>query len=247
MDDEKCMKYNADLCRTLPNRYQSDKPGEVVELYRKILAAQDDLSVDFVAIGPLNNLSDLLNSKADHISELDGKSLVAQKVRRLVSMAGVFPADNPQLIKRAEEITGVKLDQLKEFNVVCDISAAQNVVQNWPTPIVLLGFEAGLAETGAVLQQKKNDSHPIKMAYKLYTENGDRFSWDLFTVEYAINPECGHYKLSECGTVSFDDQGRTKWQPEPQGRMRFVEWAVDEERLIKDINNLLLRKPAGHR
>lgn len=32
LDDEKCMKYNADLCRTLPNRYQSDKPGEVVEL-----------------------------------------------------------------------------------------------------------------------------------------------------------------------------------------------------------------------
>jgi len=43
-----------------------------------------------IAIGPLTNIRDLLESAPDEQSPLDGKALVAAKVRRLVIMAGDF-------------------------------------------------------------------------------------------------------------------------------------------------------------
>ena len=84
-------------------------------MYRRILAAQPDHSVDFIAIGPLNNLSDLLNSEADLYSPLSGKELIAQKVTRLVMMAGVFEAENAQANAMVKELTGYTATDMKEF------------------------------------------------------------------------------------------------------------------------------------
>ena len=102
----------------------NDEAWDAVKLYRKILASQPDKSVTIVTIGFLTNLSNLLNTKADKYSDLDGKALVSKKVKLLVCMGGKFPSGF-------------------EFNVMKDAKASQNVYQSWPTQIILSGFEIG--------------------------------------------------------------------------------------------------------
>jgi hypothetical protein len=63
---------------------------------------------------------------------LNGKDLVRRKVVSLVSMAGRFPSG-------------------KEFNVEKDAAASQVVYSNWPTPVLLSGFEIGMKVNAACL------------------------------------------------------------------------------------------------
>ena len=240
--DEACMKYNRFLTQNLANRYRDAQPGPAIQLYRKLLASQPDGSVDFIAIGPMNNLSDLLDSSPDEFSALTGLELVRAKVRRLVAMAGIFPCKNAEHAQRAVTETGIPISNFSEFNVACDVPAARNVIQKWPGPRVFLGFEAGLLETCAPLQTILPENHPVRMAYHLYTENGGRFSWDLMTVQYAVDPRCGYYGLSEEGSVRFDEEGKTLWEPGALGRDRFVELIVPDQVIADSINQLLQRR-----
>ena len=148
LTDEICMRYNRFITTHFPNRYQSEQPQEAVGMYRSILAAQPDGSVEVIGIGPMNNLSNLLNSGADRFSDLDGRELVRRKVSRLTMMAGAFRCSSKAVADRAERIGNGKIEDMAEFNVACDIPAAQNVAANWPTPKAYLGFEAGLIMTG---------------------------------------------------------------------------------------------------
>lgn len=61
-----------------------------VAVCRKILSTQPDTRVTIVTLGFLTNLPDLLQSQPDSLSTLAGKDHVVQKVKRLVSIAGVF-------------------------------------------------------------------------------------------------------------------------------------------------------------
>ena len=242
LTDEKCMIYNRKLTMTLPNRYRETHPEDAVKMYRRILSEQPDASVDFISIGPMNNLSDLLNSEPDRYSALSGIELVRKKVIRLVAMAGIFRCASETLCQKAKEITGREIEDTREYNVVCDIPAAQNVASNWPTPKEYFGFEAGLLETGGPLQKHPDANHPVKLAYKLYTEDGNRYSWDPLTVEYAIVPDCRHYQKSVPGTVYFDDLGRTRWEASDDGNDCYVEWAQPADVIAKDINLLFMSR-----
>ena len=95
------------------------------------MAAQGDGSVVIVQVGFSTNLARLLDSKPDAARPLDGLTLVRRKVRLLSAMAGNFaPAGGKRF---------------KEFNVATDIASAKKLVQQWPTPIVVSGFEVGNA------------------------------------------------------------------------------------------------------
>lgn len=244
LTDENCMKYNKYMTLNLPNRYRNSQPEDVVKMYRRILSIQEKSSIEFIAIGPLNNLSNLLNSEPDEFSTLDGLSLVREKVTRLVLMAGIFPTTDKYKSALVKEITGNEISNILEFNVVKDISAAQNVADNWPTPKVYIGFEAGLIFTGkSLLNETIPENHPVRLAYHLYTDNGERYSWDLLTIEYAIISGCSHYKPSPMGKVSFDNFGKTFWVEDENGVDCFVEWAQPSEVIADDINRLLAMPP----
>src|SRR5512133_3369033 len=76
-----------------PHKLNSTDDAEnAVTLYRRILNSQPDQSVTIVTVGFLTNLANLLDSKADDISNLAGGELVSKKVKLLVSMAGTFPS-----------------------------------------------------------------------------------------------------------------------------------------------------------
>ncbi len=176
-----------------------------VKLYRKILAKAEDASVTIVSVGFSTNLALLLDTKADEYSPLTGKELVAQKVKRLVTMAGHI--ENPKYA---------------EYNVVNDVAACQRVFSEWPTPIYMSPFELGL-QVRYPAQSIENDftwtkHHPIVDSYKVYLKKiEDRPTWDLTAVLYAVDPQ-QFFNISPAGKIVVTDEGYTHYKQDAAGK-----------------------------
>jgi inosine-uridine nucleoside N-ribohydrolase len=192
------------------------KAPEAVDLIRQTLAAQPDQSVTLAQVGFFTNLARLLDSKPDQHSPLNGRELIAKKVRLLSIMAGAFQT--------------VKWDtRYLEYNVRLDIPAAQKLAREWPSPIVWSGFEIGFACTypHESIERDFNDvpHHPVKEAYYLYNPPPhDRPNWDPTAVLHAIYPDRGYFELSPPGSVTVDDDAATVFRPgkNDKGRDRFL-------------------------
>lgn len=242
LDDEVCRRYNMPITLQHPNRYRDAQPEDVVQVYRRVLAAQPDNSVEIIAIGPLNNISALLDSEHDDISPMTGRELVAAKVERLYMMAGMFRPSDAARAAEAERLCGKRIEEYAEYNVVCDAVASRNVADNWPTPKSYLGWEAGLMETGECLVNAPED-HPVRMAYELW--NGGRqcrrCSWDPMTVMYAIETDSKLVRNSRSGTVRFTPEGYTVFTADEYGKDHYAELTADDETIVNYINRLLLK------
>lgn len=217
----------------LPNGYPhqtaktSDAP-DAVQVYRKLLSAQPDNSVVICTIGFFTNLKDLLLSPGDAVSPLSGKELVAKKVKRVVSMAGLFPEG-------------------KEFNVYCDTPASRVVAEQWPTEIVYSGFEIGnVILTGKNLIMMNVEGSPVETAYRLCLAEGDpdgRMSWDQTAVLVAIKGYEPYYNI-ERGTFSIvNDEGANSWVANENGRdLRLIE-KVPAAEMATLIENYMMHQP----
>ena len=213
-----------------PHRVRSNSDAEdAVELYRKVLAKQPDHSVTIVTTGFFTNISNLLLSKGDQFSPLDGKSLVRQKVKQLVSMAGRFPSG-------------------KEFNVDQDAMASRNVFSNWPTNILLSGFEIGeKIKTGLPLIH--NDAirnSPVKTVFsicisKAGEDSAGRMSWDETAVLVAVKGVDPFYHL-EYGRMQVASDGSDTWIKEGEQQAHLVE-AVPPGVVQAYINKLMMHQP----
>ena len=176
-----------------------------VKLYRKLLAKTEDASVTIVSVGFSTNLALLLDTKADEYSPLTGKELVAQKVKRLVTMAGHI--ENPKYA---------------EYNVRDDVAACQRVFNEWPTPIYMSPFELGL-QVRYPAQSIENDftwtkHHPIVDSYKVYLKKiEDRPTWDLTAVLYAVDPQ-QFFNISPAGKIVVTDEGYTHYKQDAAGK-----------------------------
>lgn len=209
--DEGADRYPHDL------RSGSDAPDAVV-LLRQTLAAADDHSVVIAQVGFSTNLAQLLASKPDDHSELDGTALVKQKVRLLSIMAGAF-----------EQIPGKDgtLHDHKEYNVVKDLPSSRTLCADWPVPIIWSGYEIGLNlryPHQSILQDYGYvDHHPLSEAYIVYSPPPhNRPTWDLTSVLYAVRPERGYFDISPPGRVTVDESGLTSFVAEDNGRDRYL-------------------------
>lgn len=198
-----------------------------MEVYRKILSGQPDSSVVICTIGFFTNLKDLLLSKADTYSPLDGKELVAQKVKRLVSMAGLFPEG-------------------REFNVYNDVPAAMEVMKEWPTEIVFSGFEIGNAVfTGKKLVEMPVKDSPVKEVYTLCFAEGDpngRMSWDQTAVLVAINGYEPYY-MSERGVMTVHEDGSNTWKADANGKQIRLIVKMPPAEVASVIENYMMHQP----
>ncbi len=188
-----------------------------VEMYRKLLAAQEDSSVTVISVGFSTNLAQLLDSEADEYSPLTGKELVAKKVNNLVTMAGNFQNGNP-----ADSLT-----RFREYNVVRDVEAAQKVFAEWPGEIVTSPFEVGIDICYPAASIENDfawaEVHPVVEAYKVYLPMPyDRPTWDLTSVLYAVEGPEGYFTLSEPGTIVVEPLGGTLFVPDAAGKHRYM-------------------------
>ncbi len=176
-----------------PHHLKSNEEAiEAVALYRKILSSQDDKSVIIITVGFFTNLADLLASSSDEYSSLNGRDLVLKKVKRVVSMAAGIGKD------------GVSAH---EFNVYADANAARKVFADWPTPILLSGFEIGekIITGGRLIKNESIRQSPVKEAYQVALTSDHnllgRNSWDQTAVLVAIKGYAPYFNTKK---VNFE-------------------------------------------
>ena len=189
---------------------RNDEVPDAVAVYRQVLARQPDHSVTIVTVGFLTNLANLLQSKPDKFSPLSGQELVAQKVGRLVCMAGTFP-------------------QGREFNVHKDAKASQLVFNTWPTEVLFSGFEIGkMIKTGLPLVKNTAIHHsPTKDVFtlclpKAKEDSNGRMSWDQTAVLIGIKGPAPYYDLKP-GRIVVDADGKNRWDDAGKGHQHLVE------------------------
>ncbi|MBS1858072.1 MAG: nucleoside hydrolase [Acidobacteria bacterium] len=191
---------------------------EAVALIRRVLAAQPDGSVIIVQVGFSTNLARLLDSPAD-------LELIRRKVKLLSVMAGNYVQAKP------------------EFNVEKDPASAIKLFEKWPGPIVASGFEIGerLRFPAARIEHDFSwaPDHPVAEAYRDYMRMPyDRPTWDLTAALYAIRPDGEYFGLSQPGWIRADEAGRTRFEPDPAGRHRYL--ILNEAQRARTLETMIL-------
>ena len=233
------LKDEGFLCAPQTERYnrvlaQEVSPAEreaedAAALLRRVLAAQEDGSVEMVGVGPMRNLAHLLTSGADGASPLTGRELIARKAARLTVMAGNFTpgCDAP------------------EWNVEMDVPSARLVAAQWPGEVVWCGWEVGerviaLREPCALAAD-----NPVRRAYFLHSGGAGRSSWDLCTVQWAMDGENANYAPSPAGTVGVDERGVTRWTAREGCRHRYLSLAAAPEQAARSMEEVLAEYDHG--
>lgn len=215
-----------------PRRLKSGRDApEAVRVLRQALAREADQSVIAIQVGFSTNFARLLDSPPDESSPLAGRDLVAKKVKLLSMMAGNFSAA-----------------PTKEYNVFVDVDAARKVLADWPTPVVLSGYEVGEAVTFPAINIERDFNyvphHPLAEAYRLYQKFPyDRQTWDLTSVLFAVRPDFGYFALSPIGTVTVDDQQVTHFKSGSSGRHRYLSIRPERVDRVREAMTLLASQP----
>lgn len=219
------------VVKYLPEIKTNKDYPSATEVYRKVLASQKDHSVVIVSVGFLSNLASLLRSKPDQYSKLNGKELVAQKVKKWVAMAGGFPEGN-------------------EFNVNRHNDASYYVFQNWPTPVLFSGFEIGeKILTGNKVATTGTIGSPVQWAYNycLASYHGKRLtnrnSWDHTAVLCAVrNPEDYFYVVGK-GTFVCNPDGSNTWDAEKNSGHSFLVHKYPYQKIADILDDLMMHEP----
>ena len=211
--------YTNWIAGSYPRRFAtSSEYPDAVTLYRQILAKQPDRSVTVVAVGPLRNLANLLKSKGDAASPLDGPALIAKKVKELGVMGGKY---KPHESKDEKDV---------EYNFMVDAPSAALVCALWPTPVLWNGDGGGTC-SGRRVTYEMPEHNPLNIAYAIYADvgfAGDRLSWDPISCLVAVRGPKPWYSVVSGGSNTADPTtGRNLWK---SGEDRGHSYLVPDER-----------------
>jgi inosine-uridine nucleoside N-ribohydrolase len=210
---------------------KNDEAWDAVALYRKILSTQKDKSVTIISIGFFTNLAHLLDSKADAYSPLSGKQLVAKKVKRLVSMAAGIGKDGKGF---------------REYNVLIDAPASQKVFGEWPTPMLISGFEIGeKILTGIKLVTNPDiQNSPVKDAFELALAKDNntvgRNSWDQTAVLVAVRGAEPYFATRK---INFEIKNDGTSIPVAGNKFTYLTEKMPPAEVAKVIEDLMMHPP----
>lgn len=203
------------------------------KLLRKLLAKEEDHSVVVVAVGFSTNLARMMESKGDEFSPLGGKELFAQKVEKVVIMAGNFS------------------EMRAEYNVYKDHYAAVKFYAECPVPMYFTDFLLGRK----VLYPWQNiykgfkyaENHPLVAAFEYYQKMPyNRPLWDPTAVLFAAEPK-GYASISKSGMVQVDYRSNTFFiEDKASNRHYFIVNDKQRAKIIRRVEELTLRTPKCH-
>jgi len=201
--------------------------AESAVLIRNLLLAQHDGNAAVVLAGPATGVSRMLGLYRS------GPQITA-KCKVLVVAAGSFPAGAP------------------EATIKADIAAAKKLFAEWPTPIVAVGSEVGeaLPYPGASIEKDFAwaPSHPVVDAYRAVKPMPyDAPASALAAVLYAVHPDDGYFKLSEPGSITVLEDGRTRFTPAADGKHRYLIADPAQKEKVLGVYTALVAAPPAPR
>ncbi len=176
--------------------------AESAVLIRNLLLAQHDGNAAIVLAGPATGVVRMLDLYRSGPQ-------IAAKCKQLVIAAGSFPSGAP------------------EATLKMDIAAAKRLFEQWQTPIVAVGSEVGeaLPYPGASIETDFAWApvHPVVDAYRAVKPMPyDAPASALAAVLYAVHPDDGYFSVSDPGTITVLDDGRTRFTPAADGKHRYL-------------------------
>ena len=217
------------------------------ETYRRVLAAQPDKSVVICSVGFTTNMRRLLETKPDAISPLDGKALVAKKVKVWVAMACQYPFG-------------------QEYNARWDHESSRIAFANWPTPIVFSDAKYGKdCFAGRAVAEMKVERCPVKDVFSGNIPSreeirkdpakwlrgaygmGGRSAWDETAVLIAVRGAERYFNVNRGRYSMVGTDGTNEWAPMEDGPHLRVTEKVPKAEVGRVIDELICRKPAHGR
>jgi inosine-uridine nucleoside N-ribohydrolase len=206
-------------------------------LYRQILSKSKDKSITIVTVGPLKNIENLILSKPDSISDLNGKELITKKVKEFVMMGGQYPKGK------------------NEWNFNGDMPGVTKfVIGNIDVPITFSGYEVGaVIKTGAVFNNIDPNT-PLYVGFLHFSANApwikDNFkgkilnnaSYDQTAVLYAVRKGTGTYWNKVSGRCIPDDTGGNTWVEDKNSKQAYLKLKMDKDKMAKLIESIMLNE-----
>lgn len=193
--------------------FNSNDAPDANDVYRRALAAAPDRSVVLCSVGFLTNVRRLLETKGDAHSPLDGRALVAKKVKAWYAMACRHPDG-------------------REYNAMHDGASTKFAVENWPTPIYWSDWNLGrdVYSGRLVAETDYPFRNPVKdvFAWSLPSREkviagqaeerdvGGRCSWDEITVLAAVFGPARFFEVENGRYKICDERGTCAWTPDPK-------------------------------
>jgi len=195
-----------------PHDLENKDAPDALKVYRQVLSKQPDSSVVIISVGFLNNLNDLLEAEP---------KLIACKVKELVIMAGVHN-DGFNLVRHNLS------------------KASQNVLENWPTPIVISQHGSSVL-TGSVLKDTPKEN-PVREAFYRFFDSQfkDRPSWDEIAVLYGVRGLSNYFVEVSEGYGILNDGYR--WEMK-KGFRTYLKTNLSDAELKKIIEQLMIVPP----
>jgi len=124
-----------------------------------------------------------------------------------------------------------------------DVPSAVKIFHEWPTPIVVSGFEIGAAMPFPASRIEHDfayaQNHPVADAYRSYMKMPyDRPTWDLTAVLYAIRPDDRYFSLSSPGTITVSPDGSSRFDKSASGNHRYL--VLTEEQRARTLETMIL-------
>jgi inosine-uridine nucleoside N-ribohydrolase len=138
----------------------------------------------------------------------------------------------------------------REFNIHEDAPAAKYVFDNWPTPVILSGFEIGKnIKTGLpLINNRAIQKSPVKDVFRISiplakNDSAGRMSWDQTAVLVAVKGHSPFYTL-KTGTMSIMENGSNTWA-DTGNRHSILMEDMKPAAVESYINKLMQHQPAG--
>ncbi len=229
--------HNKILADNFPHKLTYKDVPSTTELYRKILAENDDNSIVLVAVGPLLNIKLLLESGSCKHSSLSGKDLMHSKIKKMVVMGGQYP----------------KGDWEWNFNGGMP-GVTKFVFEHIDLPVVFSGYEIGVRiKTGEIFNDIEKN-HPLYIGYYHFSEHAlwmrDSFvegkitpnsTYDQTAVLYAVRGGVGKWwKKIEGGFNTPDNDGGNVWVEGEKTNHSYLKLIAEPAQMTDLIDSLML-------
>jgi len=188
-----------------------------------------------------------LESMPDDISPMDGKSLVAKKVKLWVAMACKYPDG-------------------KEYNSMTDSESSRIALENWPMAVVFTDFEYGRdCFAGRALAESGTNDSPVADVFagnipsrdEIRADSakqlrscfgmGGRAAWDETAVLIAVRGTTPYFNIERGTYRMVGKDGANEWAPDAENgpHMRVTE-RMPKVEVGRIIDELMTRKPKCH-